>query len=95
MGIKNVATNIVKLAELGFSSRLGCQISFEMLEDHPRDQVGCQRSLRDDQNGGGATAPTVHMPSRRPWAPAAPLHFGHRGGCASCHLDHGVDLQAS
>ena len=32
------------------------------------------------------------MPSCRP---GAPLHFGHRGGCASSQVNHEVDLQAS
>ena len=34
----------------GFRSRLRCQISFEMLEDQPHDQVGCWRSLCDERN---------------------------------------------
>ena len=41
-----------------------------MLEDQPRDQVGCSRSLPDDQNARAG----------------APPHFGHCGGCASIQL---------
>ena len=62
-----------------------------MLEDQLSDQVGCYRSLPNDQNAGEPPPPVVCMPSHRPWAP---LHCGNRGGCASSRLDHAADLRA-
>ena len=62
-----------------------------VLEDRPHDSVLLGQALQQPKCRG-APAPAVRMPSRRLWAP---LHFGHRGGCASSRLDHSVDLPAS
>ena len=33
------------------------KVSFEMLEDQPRDQANCQRSLHNDQDAGEPLPP--------------------------------------
>ena len=93
MEIDNLAARAAKSAEKGLWKPLWLQkTSFEMLEDQLSDQVGCWRSLPDDQNVG---EPTDNGSACGRRGTGVSLHFGHRGGCASSRLDHSVDLPAS
>ena len=77
VGINNVVACAAKLAEMCFWSRLLCQISFEMLDDQPRDRAGCAKFNRKDTLRTKAPE-TEREP--RPLQSWVFLFFFHRSG---------------
>ena len=95
MEINNLAAGAAEFVQMALSSRLLGQISLEMLEDQTYDQVACSRSRPHDQNTEEPTCNGSACGQQGHAGTEAPLHFGHRGGCASSPLSHGLDFQAS